>query len=407
MVPLLIVVLAMVLVGTEAFAQTAPSKKTLDEAHQRVDQLDSQLSDAQAQAQAAKRDVDAVTQRLETATKALEKADEKAKAADKAAAAARADSLAANQRLGASQAALATNRDKLYKFARDSYKFGPGVSTPAMAMLENINNIDGPTGAADTLHILELALGDKTNLVEEAHRLVTQTAQYAKDADSARQKAEVELASADKARDEAATLHAQVLSLMDEAEAALERQQQAVSDTNSQLSAAKKKVSDLEAQKRAAEKAAAERAARERAARVGSVAIGGGLVRVGGITVAGTLAPRLEALLKAARADGIVLGGSGYRSTAVTAKLRIINGCPDVNQSPSWTCRVPTARPGHSMHERGLAIDFTWRGRTICYPSPPSACHGNAAFDWLQRNAGKYGLHNLSTEAWHWSTNGN
>jgi len=127
---------------------------------------------------------------------------------------------------------------------------------------------------------------------------------------------------------------------------------------------------------------------------------------VGGITVASSLAPQLEALLNAARADGIVLGGHGYRSPEVTARLRVTNGCRDVYNAPASSCRVPTARPGTSEHEKGLAVDFTYQGQTICFPRSSANCSGNAGFTWLRNNAGSYGLRNLSTEAWHWSTTG-
>jgi LAS superfamily LD-carboxypeptidase LdcB len=127
---------------------------------------------------------------------------------------------------------------------------------------------------------------------------------------------------------------------------------------------------------------------------------------VGGITVAASLAPQLQALLDHARRDGIVLGGSGYRSPEITARLRIANGCPDVYDAPASSCRIPTAPPGTSEHEKGLAVDFTYQGQTICYPLRSSSCVGNPAFDWLRRNAGSYGLYNLPSEAWHWSTTG-
>jgi D-alanyl-D-alanine carboxypeptidase len=52
------------------------------------------------------------------------------------------------------------------------------------------------------------------------------------------------------------------------------------------------------------------------------------------------------------------------------------------------------------MHERGLAIDFTSGGQTIQSRSHP-------AFQWLSANASSYGLYNLPSEPWHWSTNGN
>ena len=52
------------------------------------------------------------------------------------------------------------------------------------------------------------------------------------------------------------------------------------------------------------------------------------------------------------------------------------------------------------MHERGLAIDFTYQGSIITSKSNP-------AFKWLSANAKNYGLYNLPSEPWHWSTNGN
>ena len=99
-------------------------------------------------------------------------------------------------------------------------------------------------------------------------------------------------------------------------------------------------------------------------------------------------------MIQAARADGVNLTGYGWRSPQRTAELRVINGCPDVYDSPPSSCRIPTARPGQSMHERGLAIDFAscWRG---------SPC-----FVWLSNNAASYGFINLPSESWHWSTNG-
>ena len=75
-----------------------------------------------------------------------------------------------------------------------------------------------------------------------------------------------------------------------------------------------------------------------------------------------SLAHALGSLLVAAAADGFVLGGSGHRSPEVTARLRIANGCPAVHDSPASSCRIPTARPGSSEHEKGLAVDFAWQG---------------------------------------------
>jgi len=51
------------------------------------------------------------------------------------------------------------------------------------------------------------------------------------------------------------------------------------------------------------------------------------------------------------------------------------------------------------MHERGLAIDFTYQGRVISSRSSPG-------YQWLAAHAGSYGFYNLPSEPWHWSTNG-
>lgn len=140
--------------------------------------------------------------------------------------------------------------------------------------------------------------------------------------------------------------------------------------------------------------AAAEAAAAARAAGV-DVAGSGNQLTVGGITVDASIAGQVESMLNAARGDGLVLTGSGWRSNARQIQLRTINGCPDVWTSSPSSCRVPTAIPGTSMHERGLAIDFdncSWRS---------SAC-----YVWLANNASGFGFYNLPSEPWHWSVNG-
>ena len=119
---------------------------------------------------------------------------------------------------------------------------------------------------------------------------------------------------------------------------------------------------------------------------------------VRGITVASEIADQLDSLMAAAEADGISLGGGGYRSSDAQWSLREAN-CPDAANSSPSSCRPPTARPGQSMHEQGLAVDFTYGGRVISSRSSP-------AFQWLANNAGSYGFRNLPSEPWHWSING-
>ena len=94
------------------------------------------------------------------------------------------------------------------------------------------------------------------------------------------------------------------------------------------------------------------------------------------------------------------LCGGGYRSSQAQVEARKANGCPDVYNAPASSCRVPTARPGQSMHERGLAIDFTCNGGGVI------TSHSSPCYQWLDGHAATYGLHNLPAEAWHWSTTG-
>jgi LAS superfamily LD-carboxypeptidase LdcB len=124
----------------------------------------------------------------------------------------------------------------------------------------------------------------------------------------------------------------------------------------------------------------------------------GNLINVRGIVVDATIADSLNALLEAAERDGIILGGGGYRDPAAQRRLRRQN-CPSANSPPS-ACSPPTARPGSSLHEQGLAIDFTYNGTTINSRSSPAS-------RWLTANAKNYGLYNLPSEPWHYSVNGN
>jgi peptidoglycan hydrolase CwlO-like protein len=133
-----------------------------------------------------------------------------------------------------------------------------------------------------------------------------------------------------------------------------------------------------------------------------SVASAGTIVNVRGIWVHQSIASQLDSLLAAAAADGISLAGGGYRDPSSQIRLRQAH-CGTSNyavyeMSPSQ-CRPPTARPGASLHERGLAIDFTHNGRII-------SSRSSTAFQWLARNAASYGLYNLPSEPWHWSTTG-
>ncbi|WP_232344630.1 M15 family metallopeptidase [Actinoplanes awajinensis] len=116
------------------------------------------------------------------------------------------------------------------------------------------------------------------------------------------------------------------------------------------------------------------------------------------VTVNKTVAFAFKRMVDDARADGVQISGGGFRTTQRQIELRTINGCPDVWTAPASSCRVPTAIPGRSLHEIGLAVDISSAGKTISSKTP--------AFKWLTVHAKEYGFVNLPAEAWHWSITG-
>ena len=190
------------------------------------------------------------------------------------------------------------------------------------------------------------------------------------------------------------------------------------SNLSSSISKKQAEIAKAVAAQRAAEQArAAQRSAQNKPVASGGGGGGGGggrggpppaivgsgeMSTVGGITVHSSIAGNLQRLLSAASAAGINFGGGGYRSSAGQIATRRNNcGSGDYNiyHKPASQCSPPTARPGSSMHERGMAIDFTQGGSTLN--------RGSSGFHWLKANAASYGFYNLPSEPWHWSTNGN
>lgn len=107
----------------------------------------------------------------------------------------------------------------------------------------------------------------------------------------------------------------------------------------------------------------------------------------------------VDKMVKAAASDGITLGAnSTWRDPAEQIQLRKQNCGTShyaIYEMPASQCSPPTAIPGTSRHERGLAIDFS-----------NSQNHSTAVFKWLDANAATYGFKNLPSEPWHWSIDG-
>ena len=218
--------------------------------------------------------------------------------------------------------------------------------------------------------------------------------------------ADREQAAVDARLDEVTVARDQQAKVVAEVESRLDRQlaEAAVLDQQDQALGAKLAAEQAALAKRlAAQRAAAAAAQRSSGPVTISITGSGSIVSVRGIRIHQSIADNLAGLLSAAESDGISLSGWGYRDSQRQVELRRQN-CGSSNyavyqMSPS-ACSPPTARPGASNHERGLAVDFTYNGSTIKSRSSP-------AFQWLRANAARYGFYNLPSEPWHWSVNGN
>lgn len=123
---------------------------------------------------------------------------------------------------------------------------------------------------------------------------------------------------------------------------------------------------------------------------------------VNGIVVAASIGDDLRGLIDLAATRGLALSGTGFRTSEQQIALRRQNcGTSQyaIYEAPASACSPPTARPGTSMHERGLAIDFRCNGAGMGSTSSP-------CYPFLVANAATFGLYNLPGEPWHWSVNG-
>lgn len=407
--------------AAQASADRSGPRTRLAEVQRQASELEQRAEELEREAAAAEERFVELGARLDQVAVRLETASDREAAADRLAQDARARAERAATDVVQAELELGENQQQLAEIARRAYVHGRSTVDPLMVAIATTDQDAGQL--AERLHYVERTVGAQAAALESATALTVRLAALREQADVHESLATEALRDAEAATNAVAATHAQVLALTDEASRMLsDRQQQleTVAEQRQQLAdqaavlatAAREQeqAARVSAEATASAQGSTSRAApRTRVAPRAPLASGrssGGLATVRGITVTASLGPALEALLAAAAADGIVLSGSGYRSPDVTARLRIANGCPDVYDSPASSCRIPTARPGTSEHEKGLAVDFTWQGQTICYPRSSAQCTGNAAHNWLRANAGRFGFRNLPSEAWHWSSSG-
>ncbi len=99
------------------------------------------------------------------------------------------------------------------------------------------------------------------------------------------------------------------------------------------------------------------------------------------------------AMAQAALADGVELtAASSFRTMEHQQSLYNANPNP-----------LLVAPPGRSNHQAGTAIDFNAgnvKGGVTC--STRARAPGNAQWDWLFANAGRFGYQQYAKESWHW-----
>ncbi len=360
--------------GTDPRTERAQVQQERAELAGQIDVLNSDLAEITAALEAIGRNVDAQRARVEDAQRAADQAD--------------ADAEAARAEEQAKQAEIEGLQAQQEQLLVDSY-IREGSNQSGMDALSGSD----PTQAAERRALVDIT-GNRNEDVADQLQAARE------DLADARARAEDAAARAEEHR-------AEVTQRLEELRASQQEQRDLQDQVEERMDSIRLADDDLAAREfglsaeiAEQERAAAEAAARAAAARGGggggSVQASGNQVNVGGgIVVDASIADQVRSMLAAAAADGVTLTGSGWRDNARQIQLRSINGCPDVYSSPPSSCRVPTAIPGTSMHERGLAIDFD-----------NCSYRGSACYIWLANNASRFGLYNLPSEPWHWSTTG-
>ena len=374
-------VLAIALVGAPVLAgRSADPRSEREEVQQQraelagqIDVLNADLAEITAALEAIGRNVDAQRARVEDAQRAADQAD--------------ADADAARAEEAAKQAEIDGLELQQEQLLVDSY-IREGSNESGMDVLSGSD----PTEAAERRALVDITGNrneDVADLLQAAEEDLADARARAVDA-------------AERAEEH----RADVAARLEELRASQEEQRDLQVQVEERMDSIRLADDELALEEfgLSAEIAEQEREAAEAAARAAAASGGGGSVQGSGniVPVAGiaggvdaSIADQVSAMVSAAAGDGTPLSGSGWRSSARQIQLRTINGCPDVYTSSPSSCRVPTAIPGTSNHERGLAIDFD-----------NCSYRGSACYNWLARNAAGFGLYNLPSEPWHWSHDG-
>ncbi len=372
---------------------TGASADTIEESRAERKQVQESIASTAAQVDVAQADVDVVAEALEkvgTGVDTQEAALADAERAMHDAEANRMDAIAAVEAL---RADLEATRVELREAAVEAYVSFQLSGTTASLLASD------PWQNAREEALTQIVTGNRFDSLDELRRIGADLERQLRLADDAALEAEAGRAAADEhlaaletAREREAVLADAAEERLDKLLYEMESLRALDADLAARIQRETKRLAEALARRRAKEAADA-------AARTLPPDADIELVSVGGIVVNAAIAADTKGLLAAMAAEGFELGGGGYRSHQAQISLRRAH-C-GTSEHAIWhvsatKCRPPTARPGRSDHERGLAIDFTYNGRII-------SSRSSAVFLALQRIAPGFGFVNLPSEPWHWS----
>jgi hypothetical protein len=385
-------ILAGLLIALVVASSLASAQETPDDLREQRREVQEDAADLAVDVDALTNDIGELTAALDALHAAVDAQQAALDATQRRVAAAEAAEAKADAAIATLEAQLADTRDTLERSAVEAFVGHQGPNSNNAVFDSN------PWQYARTEALIEFGTGDTTEIIDELRAVGSEL---------------------EKQRGEAAartieldTERAEVALRVSELDAALLREEEILDAVEDRLDARLAEVQALEsldAELAAEIKAEEQRiadviAARNRSNRTVTIPDNAPveLATVRGIVVNVAMADNLEGFLAAMAARGYSLGGGGYRSSDSQIRLRRAHcGTSDyaIWEMPASRCRPPTARPGRSAHERGLAVDFTYQGSII-------RSRSQAVFQVMAELAPAYGLSNLPSEPWHWSTTG-
>ena len=384
-------------VGFAALVATSPiavaQNPTPDEIREEQKQVQEDAAQKQGEVDALTEDIDKLLTAIGTLTEARDSAQAAVNAAERKVNEALAQQIAAEERIVTIEQRIADTEVLLQESAVSAFRSHQGPNSEQAALSSD------PWQYARTEALHRFANRSTEDLLDEFRALAAEL-------EALREEADRNLRDVGALRDEARQRQA----ILDNA---LAREDDALEAINNRLDhrlAEAQYLEDLDAELAAKIRAEEQRiadaiAAAKRQAELRVTVLSDAPVNLAslrGITVNELIADQVLGFLLAMEAEGFTLGGSGYRDNTRQVDLRRAHcGTSEfaIYQMSASQCRPPTARPGRSQHEVGLAIDFTYNGRII-------SSRNTSVFQAMVRIAPDFGFVNLPSEPWHWSTTG-